>query len=42
MTNISIGELLKPMMPFYIACVLVPSLTTDVPQLALWAPDYFK
>ena len=42
MTSTTINKIMKPMMPFYIVCVIVLLIVTFLPGLALWAPSFFE
>lgn len=40
-SNLKIQDLVKPLIPFYIAMFVVLMLVTFIPELSLWLPDLF-
>ncbi|MGM0376172.1 MAG: TRAP transporter large permease [Bacteroidota bacterium] len=40
-SNLKIQNLVKPLIPFYIAMVVVLLLVTFIPELSMWLPNFF-
>ncbi|MFW5753299.1 MAG: TRAP transporter large permease subunit, partial [Marinilabiliaceae bacterium] len=40
-SNLKIQNVVKPLIPFYIAMVVVLLMVTFIPELSMWLPNFF-